>query len=191
MGFGVGFRLENGSGGRVFQMAPSETAPEIRRAVLADAPVLAALNAQAWQETYRGLLPDQLLDDPDFAAGRERIWDEVLRYAGPDDATFLLFDEAGLPAGYAGAGPAREADMGCTMELYTIYLLRRAQGRGWGRFLWNSVRDGLGKRAFYLWSHAENPSLAFYQHMGGTPIATRLGRWGDVRFPECAYGFPA
>jgi hypothetical protein len=39
---------------------------------------MARVHVRCWQETYRGLMPDAVLDDPGFPAARERMWAEVL-----------------------------------------------------------------------------------------------------------------
>ena len=161
----------------------------IRRATMADVPVLAALHGEAWRETYCGLLPEVLLDDPGGRLERESTWHAVLKYSRELDAVFLLCDGTGRPVGFASAGPAREPDLDYPAELYTIYLIRAAQGRGWGKALWNTVLDHLGGRSFYLWSHSGNPTTGFYERLGGQRIAERRGRWGTVTYPECAYGF--
>jgi hypothetical protein len=35
---------------------------------------MARVNVRCWQETYRGLVSDAVLDDPGFLAARERFW---------------------------------------------------------------------------------------------------------------------
>ncbi len=35
---------------------------------------MARVNVRCWQETYRGLKSDAVLDDPDFLAAWERFW---------------------------------------------------------------------------------------------------------------------
>lgn len=165
---------------------PSAT---IRRATLSDVSELAALQRRVWRETYRGLLPEDLLDDPGGQLERESAWHTVLRYAKALDAVFLLGDDTGRAVGFASAGPARESAMGYPAELYTIYLLREVQGQGWGQALWKAVTGHLEERPFYLWSHAANPTTGFYERRGGRRIAERRGRWGEVIYPECAYGF--
>ena len=39
---------------------------------------MARVNVRCWQETYRGLMSDAVLDDPDFLAARERFWTAAL-----------------------------------------------------------------------------------------------------------------
>ena len=45
---------------------------------------MARIHVRSWQEAYRGLVADEILDRPDFLARRERFWTAALsdeRYA--------------------------------------------------------------------------------------------------------------
>jgi hypothetical protein len=61
----------------------------VRPARVQDVRQMARVHVRCWQETYRGLMPDAVLDDPGFPAARERMWTSALtsgRYrqlAGP------------------------------------------------------------------------------------------------------------
>jgi hypothetical protein len=46
----------------------------VRSALVAHVVQMARVNVRSWQETYRGLLPDEVLDDPGFLTARERFW---------------------------------------------------------------------------------------------------------------------
>jgi hypothetical protein len=46
----------------------------VRPARVEDVAQMARVNVRCWQETYRGLMPDAVLDDPGFPAARERFW---------------------------------------------------------------------------------------------------------------------
>ena len=39
---------------------------------------MARVNVQCWHETYRGLMPDAVLDDPGLLSARERFWTAAL-----------------------------------------------------------------------------------------------------------------
>ena len=39
---------------------------------------MARVIVRCWQETYRGLMSDAVLDDPGFPAARERFWTAAL-----------------------------------------------------------------------------------------------------------------
>ena len=50
----------------------------VRPARIEDVAQMARVNVRCWQETYRGLMSDAVLDDPDFLSARERFWTVVL-----------------------------------------------------------------------------------------------------------------
>jgi hypothetical protein len=54
------------------------SSPAVRPARVEDAAQMARVNVRCWQETYRGLMPDAVLDDPGFLAVRERFWTAAL-----------------------------------------------------------------------------------------------------------------
>jgi hypothetical protein len=39
---------------------------------------MARVHVRCWQQTFRGLMPDAVLDDPGFVAARERFWTAAL-----------------------------------------------------------------------------------------------------------------
>jgi hypothetical protein len=45
----------------------------IRPARVEDVAQMARVNVLCWQETYRGLMSDAVLDDPGFLTARERL----------------------------------------------------------------------------------------------------------------------
>ena len=47
---------------------------DFRPARVQDVKQMARVHVRCWQETYRGLVPDAVLDDPGFPAARERMW---------------------------------------------------------------------------------------------------------------------
>jgi hypothetical protein len=50
----------------------------VRAARVEDVAQMARVNVQSWQETYRGLMSNAVLDDPGFLAARERFWTVAL-----------------------------------------------------------------------------------------------------------------
>ncbi|MFZ9685193.1 MAG: GNAT family N-acetyltransferase [Gemmobacter sp.] len=102
-----------------------------------DIDALAALHARAWIETYRGLLPDTLIASRSAEALR-LLWQRIV--ASP------LTRTAWAPGiGFCTMGPQRDAALaalGATEELYAIYLLADAQGKGHGRALFAALDRG-------------------------------------------------
>jgi hypothetical protein len=50
----------------------------VRQARAEDVKAMARIHVQSWQETYRGLMADEILDRPGFVERRERFWAAAL-----------------------------------------------------------------------------------------------------------------
>ena len=73
--------------------------------------------------------------------------------------------------GFADAGPGRDEDGPVLLELYSIYILGRAQGMGLGAALLGAA---IGKSPAYLWVLEDNPrAQAFYRRHGFRPDGKR------------------
>lgn len=144
-----------------------EPAAIIRPAVLADVDAIARLHVASWQETYRGLIDDAVLDDPTFIDRRRRFWSTVLDN-GPASGALALADRAGDIVGVALAGPPRDEDATWDTELYVLYTYARVYGSGIGGALLTAVVPR--ERSAALWVAEPNPrAQAFYRKHGFEP----------------------
>lgn len=73
----------------------------VRPARVQDAGQMARVHVRCWQETYRGLMPDGVLDDPGLSAARERMWTAAL--TGERPSMHLAHDG---PASTQPTGPS-------------------------------------------------------------------------------------
>jgi len=132
-----------------------------------DATEMAHVHVASWRETYRGLMPDDVLDAPDFLARRERFWTAALTDPRYSTNRVAVAEAAGVVVGIAMSGPARE-DAGVDSELYLIYLLESAHGSGAGQALLDAVIDP--SASVGLWVADPNPrAWAFYARNGFRP----------------------
>jgi GNAT superfamily N-acetyltransferase len=165
----------------------------IRTARPGDQAGLALVHIESWRTTYRGLVPDEFLAKLSLEA-RERRWTRMLDTAQSDGHLILVAEnEAGQIVGFADGGRQREADLPYKGELYAIYLLQEAQGRGLGRLLMQTLARRLEEAGFedlLLWVVTANPSCGFYERMGGQPIAAKPVEIGGLPLEETAYGWP-
>ncbi len=94
--------------------------------------------------------------------------------------------------GFLSGGAERSGQLGCDCELYAVYLLPAAQRRGLGTLLVNRLVAALLSSGFHsmaVWVLARNPSVKFYEALGGKIIAERqLEREGES-FREIAYAW--
>ena len=128
----------------------------------ADIPARALVHCRAWEETYRGLIPDAVLDSmtPEAVEAAVRALPmETLVAEGPEGlAGFACF----LPE--ARDFTARQN----TSEIAALYLLRSAQGHGLGRRLLEAALGRLPPHQdIVLYVLDKNRrAIRFYESMG-------------------------
>lgn len=130
-------------------------------------PAMARVLVQSWRETYRGLMPDAVLDDPDLVPRREHYWTAALtdpQYAA-NRASVAELD--GALVGVAMSGPLLETGP-WDRQLYVLYLLESAHGSGAGADLLDAVL--VPESSAMLWVADPNPrAQAFYRREGFEP----------------------
>lgn len=137
---------------------------DIRSPTAADAAALAAVHTLCWQETYRGLVDDVILDSPTVAARREQTWMDILSHGARGATTVAVAEVDRVIVGVACAGEARDDDATWQVELFVLYLQARYHGSGAGRALLDAV---VGDEPASLWVANPNPrAQAFYRKAG-------------------------
>ena len=135
----------------------------------ADAPLLGQLRQRCWAATYRGIYPDEMIDQFDHAWHETR---DLARIASPDFDVRIIREE-GAAIGYI---VIRHGD---PPQLYSLYLLPEYQRRGVGRAAFQRMADYCAERNrpyFLCQCQPENaPALAFYHRMGGVIVAQDEG----------------
>lgn len=138
----------------------------IRPATAEDVEAVAAVHVRTWQDAYRGLLPQPLLDglDPERRASH---WRSALAASNPT-CVHVATDPGGDVVGFVATGPDREDDR--RGEVYAVHVDPSAQGRGHGRMLLSAAEADLLQRGFdeaVLWVLDGNePAMRFYQVSG-------------------------
>src|SRR6478752_1334526 len=97
----------------------------IRPARVQDVRQMARVHVRCWQETYRGIMPDAVLDDPGFPAARERMWTDVLTGKRYRQNRVAVAERDGELAGIAMSGPPEDATSAWTRQLYVLYVCWR------------------------------------------------------------------
>ncbi len=156
----------------------------VREAVLADIPRLARVHVQSWQETYAGLIPDEVLQNIITLESREFQWQRTL--ANPKIKVFVALDADAL------IGFCSLTVRGLQAELFTLYLLKASQGLGYGKKLWLTALEcakSLGAKNLSLWVLEDNPTRGFYERMGGMLDDSRDEKIGEAILLEVSYLF--
>jgi ribosomal protein S18 acetylase RimI-like enzyme len=138
----------------------------VRPARVQDVGQMARVHVRCWQETYRGLMPDAVLDDPGFLAARERMWTAALTDERYRRNRVAVAARDGELVGIAMSGPPREdVTSGWTRQLYVLYVHAADHGTGAGLALLDAVVDSSELTA--LWVADPNPrAQAFYRKHG-------------------------
>ena len=126
---------------------------------------MAGVNVRCWQETYRGLMPDAVLNAPGFLAARERFWTAALTDERYRENRVAVAERDGELVGIAMSGPPLDAGSAWARQLYVLYVAAADHGTGAGPALLAAVVDP--GESVGLWVADPNPrAQAFYRKLG-------------------------
>jgi hypothetical protein len=111
---------------------------------------MARVNVRCWQESYRGLMADTVLDDPGFLAGRERFWTAALTDERYRENRVAVAERDGELVGIAMSGPPLDAGAAWARQLYVLYVYAADHDTGVGPALLEAVVDP-GESAALWW----------------------------------------
>jgi ribosomal protein S18 acetylase RimI-like enzyme len=162
----------------------------IRAAVAEDCAELGRLHVEAWRETYPGLMPDWVIERL-TPADRAAQWRQGLERGAKGPIVCVAEAEDGALAGFAAAGPARDAAFPWAAEIYAVYVLQSHQRRGLGVALLRDLGAALkarGRRQVGLWVLTSNAGArAFYERIGGRCVHQRIDQSEGWACDESAY----
>jgi ribosomal protein S18 acetylase RimI-like enzyme len=141
------------------------TSVAVRPARLEDVAEMARVIVQCWQETYRGLMSDAVLDDPGLPAARERFWTVALTDERFRENRVAVAERGDELVGVAMSGPPMDAGAPWTRQLYVLYVYAADHGTGAGSALLEAVVEP--EESVALWVADPNPrAQAFYRKHG-------------------------
>jgi ribosomal protein S18 acetylase RimI-like enzyme len=151
-----------------------------RDAVAADIPALAELHVTTWNATYN-------TSRGPTSATRTWQWNQIFAKENRRDFVLVLEDRTGRLIGFTWGKPAEGEFEG---NLSKIYLRWEYHGLGLGRrMMAETARRFLerGIHSFNLFAERSNPTIGFYDRMGGERLLDERGQfnggygWRDVR----------
>jgi GNAT superfamily N-acetyltransferase len=163
---------------------------KIREASPDDAFPIAKVHVDVWRSTYRGIMPDKVLDELTYEQ-RAKVRREALEKNDPKYRCFVAETEDEGIVGFIIAGPRREGNENYSGEIYAIYLYKEHQGRGIGKALFRRGCEWLlsrGHRTMLLWVLRDNPTRRFYEEMGGKELESKIIEIG-APLDEISYGW--
>lgn len=159
---------------------------DIRRAQVADAAGIAAVHCAGWEENYRGLIPDEIIDARTIER-RTEMWRDSLPRA--DHLTFVGAIDGEI-CGFASAVLLDPPVAGFASYLQTLYLRSAVKRRGIGRALLQRLSVELLERGctnMALRTLRLNPARRFYERFGARLLDDFPYETGQ--FDDVAYGF--
>lgn len=162
----------------------------IRPAAFGDAAGIAAVHIATWRSTYRGLMPDAVINNLAVDVQQER-WEESLSH--PKRTNTIVAKQDGRVVAFASFGPEPGNDYHYQGELYAIYVLEAYQGQGIGTRLLRQSAVGLLEHHLpnmMAWVLSLNPARRWYEKRGGQYLRERVVEFGGQKMNEAAYGWP-
>jgi ribosomal protein S18 acetylase RimI-like enzyme len=117
---------------------------------------------------------------------RVKQWERTFE---PPHGIFVALEDQEV-IGFASCGASQDDRF--EAELFTLYLLKKHQGRGVGRELWNAALEFMRARgwtSFVLWVLESNATRGFYEHLGGSLVDRRVEVMHGHELSEVAYAF--
>ena len=137
---------------------------KIRSATPKDAFDIATINTLGWKTTYRGLVPDSILDNLSVTRERVQKWQETIKNA---EIYMVAESEDGI-VGYLSGGKTREPNVPYLYELYALYIHPNFQRCGVGTALVKAFRKKIKNADFCVYALDGNmQGINFYKKLGG------------------------
>lgn len=137
----------------------------IRLATIEDIPIIRHVITLAWNESYKGIVPDwylaSLLKNED-----EKCKKDIQSFISCEYKTYVL-EIDGKIVGFSRFGKSKEPGFG---QIYALYILSKYQKYGYGKELVNKCFNSLKQDGFnkvLIACLKDNPTNEFYKHIGG------------------------
>lgn len=152
-----------------------------RPATPADAERIATLHARSWQETYRGIMPDDFLDE-EVDAERWENWQDAFRI-NPSNRLITVAEADGQLAGFASTFTRRDPVYGALLD--NLHVSAAYKGQGVGRQLMRQAAEWVQQQQpvspFYLWVYEQNyKARRFYDSLGAINQEAIRGEYAAV-----------
>lgn len=147
---------------------------EIKELTLEDIPDYVKVDTLAWQESYKGLIADSILDEV-VNNIENYIQKQINKFDNDKNNNIkkFVFKVNNEAVGMTGIGKSTYEKYEDIGELYSLYLLNKVKKKGYGKMLfYHDVKEliGLGFNSMVIGCLVNNPANDFYKHMGGKLI---------------------
>ncbi|MFZ6640507.1 GNAT family N-acetyltransferase [Undibacterium sp. TC4M20W] len=166
----------------------------LRRATVDDAEAIAAVRVESWQATYRGMIPDNYLDEMRVEDSMLQ-WRQILQAMSQAEDRICVYvaESEGHIIGFASGMMLPEPKLGMQAELTAVYLRPAWQRSGIGRRMLHKVARTLqaqGAESLLVWVISGNDiARNFYEELGGALLIEKAFSWDGMDLMEVGYGW--
>lgn len=142
----------------------------------------------AWNETYRGIVPDEILDNM-YLNEEERTNKSYNKFNQNVNHQFVLEVDDKI-VGYMKVGIADDKEYDNCGEIHAIYIINKYKGYGYGRKMFEKGIEeikNMGCDKMIIGCLLGNRTNEFYKHLGGKFIRQRM--FEKLALPENVYYF--
>ena len=160
----------------------------IRKKERKDCADVAHVVTVAWNETYRGIVPDEFLNNL-YTNEDERAKNSYNSFNEKENHQYVLEVDDKV-VGFVNVGSSNETDYENCGEIHAVYIINGYKGHGYGKKLIDAGIQELKSMNFdkmVIGCLDGNPSNEFYKHLGGKFVKTRI--FEKFQLPENVYYF--
>jgi uncharacterized protein (DUF952 family)/GNAT superfamily N-acetyltransferase len=162
----------------------------IRAAQPGDEAEIANVHTQAWQQSYKGIIPDSYLDSIPLSFRSRLSWWKSVVEGKTKTSVFVAESTIHGIVAFCSIEPGRDDNYKNHGEISAIYSLNEYKGKGVGSALFKRGQSYLKSKGYsksYLWVLKDNPTVEFYNRMGGKLLSEE--KFIDIGKPliEVAY----
>lgn len=161
---------------------------KIRKKERRDSADVAHVVTVAWNETYRGIVPDEFLDNL-YNNEEERAKNSYNKFDEKENHQYVLEVDDRV-VGFINVGSTDETNYENCGEIHAVYIINGYKGYGFGKKLIEAGINELKEMNFdkmVIGCLVGNPSNEFYEHIGGKYIKQRI--FEKLQLPENVYYF--
>ena len=160
----------------------------IRKMVREDARAVSHVIAVTWNETYKGIINDEYLDN--LKKNEEETAKALANNFNANGNNYYVLEVNREIAGFINISAADDLDFENCGELCAIYIISKYKGQGYGKALFDvAIKElrNMGFNKMIIGCLKGNLANEFYKHMGGKFIKTRI--FEKLQMPENVYYF--
>ena len=160
----------------------------IRKKERDDCAAVAHVVTVAWNETYKGIVPDDFLKSL-YENEEVRAKNSYEKFNENNNHQYVLEVDKKV-VGFVNVGPTDETNYDNCGEIHAVYIINGYKGHGFGKKLIEAgIKElkNMGYDKMVIGCLDGNKSNEFYKHIGGKFIKTRI--FERLQLPENVYYF--